>query len=64
MTRQASTGHPVRMESAANFEAEADGSSGAMNCTPTFEREMLKPISRGAIHRDRGRPPFVTVLAK
>ena len=30
-------------------------SSGAMNYAPTFEREMLKPISRGAIHRVRGR---------
>ena len=27
-----------------------------MNCAPTFEREMLKPISRGAIHRARRRP--------
>ena len=32
-------------------------SSGAMNCAPTFEHEMLKPISRGAIHRVRSRPP-------
>ena len=35
-----------------------------MNCAPTFKREMLKPISRGAIHRVRGCPPFVTVIAK
>ena len=26
--------------------------------------EMLKPVSRGAIHRARSRPPFVTVFAK
>ena len=39
-------------------------SLGAMNCAPTFECEMLKPISRGAIHRARSRPPFVTVFAK
>ena len=37
-------------------------SSGAVNCAPTLEREMLKPISRG--DRVRGRPPFVTVFAK
>ena len=38
-------------------------SSGAMNCAPTLERKMLKPISKGAIHRLRSRPPFVTVFA-
>ncbi len=32
--------------------------SGAMNCAPTLEHEMLKPVSRGAIHRVRGRPLF------
>ena len=33
-----------------------------MNALPTLEREMLKPISRGAIHRLRGRVPFVLYL--
>ena len=37
-------------------------SSDAMNCTPTLEREMLKPIRRGAIRRVR--PPFVTAFTK
>ena len=39
-------------------------SSGAINCASTFEREMRKTISRGAIHRARSRPPFVTEFAK
>ena len=38
--------------------------SGAMNCAPTLKRETLKPIRRGAIHRLRSRPHFVTVFAK
>ena len=29
---------------------------GAMNCAPAFEREILKPVSRGAIYHARGRP--------
>ena len=44
------------------FEVCALIISGAINCTPTSERETLKTIGRGAIHRARSRLPFVTVL--
>ena len=39
-------------------------SSGAMHRAPTWEQEMLKHTGRDAIHRLRGRPPFVTGFAK